>query len=103
MKHLVIHKSCIDDDLKFLKLDEKSRQERLRALQTISGLEIIDEPVIYFEGHNLGDIGSMFNYGDEVMLYGAYLGKCLKSAEESLLENDITVKYHEEGCVDISY
>ena len=101
MKHLVIHRHCIRDDLRNLKLDENEIIQHYKALEVICNLfkSIGNEQVIMYDIGLPEDVVKYVNIGDEIMLYGAYKEECLKKAKIALESKGIKVNYHPEGCV----
>jgi len=111
MKHLIIHKSCINEDLNrdseepYLMLLNKKQRRRLLAAKKIIE-DVIEEGKMnqkdvtdYWCGEAT-KVDKLFETGDKVMLYGAYINNCLEKARQVLEEEKgVSVEYHPIGCV----
>lgn len=111
MKHLIIHKFCIDLDLDidskqpYLNhLNKKQRRRLIAAKKVIE--DVIEEglmnqkDIIDYRTGKSTKVDELFETGDRVMLYGAYLGECLKHAHQALEKKEgVSVEYHPIGCV----
>ena len=111
MKHLIIHKRCIDIDLDidseqpYLNYLNKKQRRRLIAAKKIIE-DVIEEglmnqkDVIDYNTGKSTKVDELFETGDRVMLYGAYIDPCLKQARQVLEEEKgVSVEYHPIGCV----
>ncbi len=101
MKHLVIHRHCIRDDLRNLKLDENEIIQHYKALEVICNLfkSIGNEQIIVYDIGLPEDVIKYVDNNDKVMLYGAYKEECLKKAKKALENIGINAEYHPEGCI----
>ena len=74
MKHLVIHRHCIDEDLRSLDLNEKEINERRKALEVICNLfkSFKTKEIILYDYGLPEAVIKYVKINDKVMLYGAY-------------------------------
>lgn len=97
MKHLVIHKGCIAQDLEdgdLTKKQERRYQAALSIIDRLSGSDVISWP-----RGNAAGAAEHFQRGESVTLYGAYKGNCLKDAYDALTAKEVNTSYHSIGCV----
>ena len=106
MKHLIMHQQFIESRKVQTKQitcneDMSRRNQAVLARMTIDSV-IKQEPASDVIDYYDGDpklVADLFNPGDQVTLYGAYLNGCLKDAEEALIAKGVKVQYHPRGCI----
>ena len=97
-----MHRHCIELDLLEDDLTKEQRRNLLTANKVITELLDRNGPNVldWNHGHATG-VDKFYTLGDEVMLYGAYLGECLRNAKSVLENKGVIVHYNEIGCVEI--
>lgn len=102
MKHLIIHRHCIDIDLRGNDLKPKQRRKLLSATRVIN--DLLDDERAQVKDWNFGPetlVDRFYDPGDEVTLYGAYAGVCLSAARRVLEDKGVHVQYHDLGCINL--
>ena len=81
--------------------DPELREQAYNAFLAIQRVIQTDRGVIKYDTGDPERIADLFEPGDVVMLYGAYLDVCLNNAYNSLTRKGVKVDFHPEGCLHI--
>ncbi len=95
MKHCIVHRKMVEAESKL------GNALGLRARRAIDTIEEImrDEAEVVLIDELFFDVREHFSPGDDVTLYGCFLGMCLQRVYDSLTTYGVHVSYHLEGCI----
>jgi hypothetical protein len=95
MRNCVIHRKNVVNQSK---IEYHKREYRNKVLSALSVIEdIINDPDTMSLG--ISSVADFFEAGEEVTLYGAYLGGCLHAAYKDLEAKGVKPRYHPIGCI----
>ncbi len=97
IKHCVVHRNCVNIDAGIGGPKVEIVKKTIDDL--IDSRDKNNLNILLFDKGNPERISDYFEKGDEVILYGAYLGMCLYTAERVLMEKGVKVFFHPEGCI----
>ena len=99
MRNCVVHRRIVVAEILNRENNLQEKNLATRAHLDIEDVIRNDPNVVILNTGAPASVAEFFQPGEEVMLYGAYRGGCLKTAREALLAKGIKAYYHPTGSI----